>query len=439
MNKKRLFIRSAIAVAVAASSTSAFAAGFQLNGQSATGLGRAFAGDAVIADNASVMARNPAAMALFDSPELSLGVIAIDTDVQIKGGDYTYLDRMSLTQQGIQPVYSSTNLDDAQAGDISYVPNIFYVHPINEKFAVGAGIYSNFGTKTEFDTNFAANELGGLTDVKSVNFALSGSYRVNEQLSLGAGVDFIQGTGKLQRSGLDHLGELPVFGSSFESSVGDNMLNIDAEGTGFGWNAGVVYELSEKHRFGLSYRHSPDIKADGDTMVYKGEQLSGKLVLPLPDIAEFSGYHLLTNKFAMHYSVQWIEWSTFDQLATTDGTVLNEYNWQDGMHYSIGGTYYLNDAWTLRAGYMYDTSAQDQKKSISVPDSDRQWVSAGATFRATKNSTIDVGVTYLMGEDVKVSDTLSTEVGGQELTLSNVEATTRANAWLYGIQYSYKF
>ncbi len=66
MNKKRLFIRSAIAVAVAASSTSAFAAGFQLNAQSATGIGRAFAGDAVIADNASVMARNPAAMALFD-------------------------------------------------------------------------------------------------------------------------------------------------------------------------------------------------------------------------------------------------------------------------------------------------------------------------------------------------------------------------------------
>ncbi|MGL5250896.1 MAG: outer membrane protein transport protein, partial [Enterovibrio sp.] len=52
-------------------SSSAFAAGFQVNGQSATGLGRAFAGDAVIADNASVMARNPAAMSLFDRPQLS--------------------------------------------------------------------------------------------------------------------------------------------------------------------------------------------------------------------------------------------------------------------------------------------------------------------------------------------------------------------------------
>ncbi|MGF1765913.1 outer membrane protein transport protein [Enterovibrio makurazakiensis] len=425
MNKKRLFIRSAVAIAVAVSSTSALAAGFQLNGQSATGLGRAFAGDAVIADNASVMARNPAAMAMFDAPELSLGLIAIDTDVVVKGTTYSPI------------MLGERSLNDAQAGDISYVPNIFYVHPINDKFAVGAGIYSNFGTKTEFDTSYAANELGGLTDVKSVNFALSGSFRVNEQLSFGAGVDFIQGTGKLKRSGLEYVGQaIPPFADS----VGDNMLNIDAEGTGIGWNVGTVYEVNEKHRFGLSYRHSPDIKADGDTMIYKGEQLTGDLVLPLPDIAEFSGYHLLTNKFAMHYSVQWIEWSTFDKLATTDGVVLNEYNWQDGMHYSIGGTYYLNNDWTLRAGYMYDTSAQDQKKSISVPDSDRQWVSAGFTYQATKNSTIDFGLTYLMGQDVEVNDKLVTDLpGGGELQLSEINATTRANAWLYGVQYSYQF
>ncbi|MBV7298586.1 outer membrane protein transport protein [Enterovibrio paralichthyis] len=432
MNKKRLFIRSAVALAVAASSTSAMAAGFQLNGQSATGLGRAFAGDAVIADNAAVMARNPAAMAMFDAPELSLGLIAIDTDVQVKDATYSY--RKNLFQMS-----TPESIDTAQAGDISLVPNIFYVHPINDKFAVGAGIYSNFGTKTEFADNFPANELGGLTDVKSVNFALSGSYRINEQWSLGAGIDLIQGTGKLKRSGLDHLAKDPIIGGLVANSVGDNMLNIDAEGTGFGWNVGTVYELNEKHRFGLSYRHSPDIKASGDTMIFAGKQLDGDLVLRLPDIAEFSGYHLLTDKFAMHYSVQWIEWSTFDKLATSSGTVLNEYNWQDGMHYSIGGTYYLNNDWTLRAGYMYDTSAQDQKKSISVPDSDRQWFSAGFTYQATKNSTIDFGMTYLIGQDVEVKDTLSKEIGANELVLSTVEATTRANAWLYGIQYSYKF
>ncbi|MCV5232224.1 outer membrane protein transport protein, partial [Escherichia coli] len=64
------------------------AAGFQINAQSATGIGRAFAGDAVIADNASVMARNPAAMALFDKMELSLGFESITSMIEVKDAKY---------------------------------------------------------------------------------------------------------------------------------------------------------------------------------------------------------------------------------------------------------------------------------------------------------------------------------------------------------------
>ncbi|MFV0511773.1 MAG: outer membrane protein transport protein, partial [Shewanella algae] len=62
----KYFNKTLIAVSVALVSGQTLAAGFQLNSQSATGIGRAFAGDAVIADNASVLSRNPAAMALFD-------------------------------------------------------------------------------------------------------------------------------------------------------------------------------------------------------------------------------------------------------------------------------------------------------------------------------------------------------------------------------------
>ncbi|WP_279157615.1 outer membrane protein transport protein, partial [Photobacterium phosphoreum] len=75
MNKKQIFTRSVITVAIALASSQTMAAGFQLNAQSATGLGRAFSGDGVIADNASTMAKNAASMALFDAPALSLGVI----------------------------------------------------------------------------------------------------------------------------------------------------------------------------------------------------------------------------------------------------------------------------------------------------------------------------------------------------------------------------
>lgn len=413
MNKKRLFTKSMVAVAITMASQQVLAAGFQLNAQSATGLGRAFAGDAVIADNASAMARNAAAMSLFDAPAISLGINAIDTDIDVKDATYTSLN----------PNLSG-NLEDQSVGDTSYAPNIYYIHPINDKWAVGAGVYSNFGTKTEFSGDYPANEYGGLTDVKSVNFALSASYRFNQQWSVGGGLDVIYGSGKLQRTNQFLESVLPGEGP---------LVDIDADGIALGWNIGTVYELNENNRFGLSYRYSPELEADGD-MYYQtagGDISNEKLKMPLPDMAEFSGFHKLNDKFAVHYSVQWIGWSAFDKLVTTGGHELNSYEWKDGWHYAIGGTYYLNNDWTLRTGYMYDTSAQDELTSISVPDSDRQWFSGGFTYHLDSKSNIDVGVTYLIGDDVSVVEN-STGV-------TSIAATTRANALLYGIQYSRSF
>ncbi|HDM8135225.1 TPA: outer membrane protein transport protein [Vibrio harveyi] len=411
----RLFKKTLLAVTVAMASGQAMAAGFQLNAQSATGIGRAFAGDAVIADNASVMARNPAAMALFDKMELSLGFESITSIIEVK--DATY--RINNNEIPV------ANTDDV--GDTSIAPNIHLIVPVNDKFAWGVNAYSNFGTKTEFSDSYVATEYGGLTDVKSVNFGLAGSYRLNEQWSFGAGLDLIYGQGTMKRTASANL---PLVG-------GAKLLDVDkADGWAVGFNVGTVYELDENNRFGLSYRYSPEFEAkDG-----KGQ----KITLPLPDMAEFSGYHKITDtKFAVHYSIQYIGWSDFDKIdfdnlnqGLLGPTYSKDYQWQDGWHYAIGGTYYMNSDWTLRAGYMYDTSAQDNLTSISVPDSDRQWFSAGFTYHIDTKSNVDFGFTYLMGDDVKVNE--ETPIAPPLLT-TGVSATTHADAILFGLQYSRSF
>lgn len=411
----RLFKKTLLAVTVAMASGQAMAAGFQLNAQSATGIGRAFAGDAVIADNASVMARNPAAMALFDKTELSLGFESITSMIEVK--DATY--RINNNEIPV------ANTDDV--GDTSIAPNIHLIVPVNDKFAWGVNAYSNFGTKTEFSDNYVATEYGGLTDVKSVNFGLAGSYRLNEQWSFGAGLDLIYGQGTMKRTASANL---PLVG-------GAKLLDVDkADGWAVGFNVGTVYELDENNRFGLSYRYSPEFEAKDD----KGQ----KITLPLPDMAEFSGYHKITDtKFAVHYSIQYIGWSDFDKIdfdnlnqGLLGPTYSKDYQWQDGWHYAIGGTYYMNPDWTLRAGYMYDTSAQDNLTSISVPDSDRQWFSAGFTYHIDTKSNVDFGFTYLMGDDVKVNE--ETPIAPPLLT-TGVSATTHADAILFGLQYSRSF
>lgn len=236
-------------------------------------------------------------------------------------------------------------------------------------------------------------------------------------------MDLIYGQGTLKRSLSPTLG-------------GSKVVDINkADGFGVGFNVGTVYELDENNRFGLSYRYSPEITAkDGNKEVK----------LPLPDLAEFSGYHHIENTaFAVHYSIQYIGWSAFDKLEFKNQSINEKsYQWQDGWHYSIGGTYYLNRDWTLRAGYMYDTSAQDKITSISVPDSDRQWLSAGFTYHIDDKSNIDLGLTYLMGKDVKVNENTKNPffgAPGQPEYLSSISGTTHADAILFGLQYSRTF
>ncbi|KOY36450.1 outer membrane protein transport protein [Vibrio parahaemolyticus] len=414
----RLFKKTLLAVTVAFASGQSMAAGFQINAQSATGIGRAFAGDAVIADNASVMARNPAAMALFDKMELSLGFESITSMIEVKDANY----------RGITaPLGKSSNYDDA--GDTSIAPNIHLIVPVNDKFAWGVNAYSNFGTKTEFDNSFVAKEYGGLTDVKSANFGLAGSYRLNEQWSFGAGLDLIYGQGTMKR----------------EHALLGTLVDVDeADGWAVGFNVGTVFELDKNNRFGLAYRHSPEMEAKDD----KGQ----KITLPLPDMAEFSGYHKIQDtKFAVHYSIQYIGWETFDQIEFTNlsssplgSSYDKQYQWQDGWHYSIGGTYYLNNNWTLRAGYMYDTSAQADLTSVSVPDSDRQWLSTGFTYHIDSKSNVDFGFTYLMGKDVDVNESTPNPMYDptnpqSPKNISSLSATTRADAILFGLQYSRSF
>lgn len=68
MSQKTLFKQTALAVAVAIVSTSAWSAGFQLNEFSSSGLGRAYSGEGAIADDAGNASRNPALIMMFDRP-----------------------------------------------------------------------------------------------------------------------------------------------------------------------------------------------------------------------------------------------------------------------------------------------------------------------------------------------------------------------------------
>lgn len=379
------------------------AAGFQLNAQSATGLGRAFAGDAVIADSAAIVAKNSAAMAYIEQPTLSVGAIYIDSGIDVSSVSYT-------------PKFSDTKtLDDQSLDAGTLVPNIHYVHPIEgSKFTLGATVHSNFGTDVEFVNSFEADEFGGKTALSSINVGFAVAYEISEKLNLGAGIDVIYGEGEISRQGL---------------------LGVDADGFGLGANIGATYQVNENNKFGISYRYSPDIEVEGDIWML-GSGTAEKMNVPLPDTLEFSGWHQLNEQWAFHYSLQWVNWSEFDSL-TSDSydDSIKEYQWKDAGHVSVGGTYTMLKDIVLRAGYMYDISPTDELTSLSIPDVNRHWLTVGGTYSFTAATSVDVGVGFIIGESQDIDENLTTIPG----TSSNITADVTADALLLGVQYQHRF
>lgn len=423
-----------LAAGLSCLSLNTLAAAFQLSEHSASGLGRAFAGDAAIAENASVVARNPALMSQFSENQLSVVGTYIVPDVSLTGES--------------APVYSNaSSLDDDSIAPEAFVPAAYYVMPIDDKFAVGFGLFSNFGLSTEFDEDYAAGQLAGKTEIVTVNFNTSVSYKVNEQLTIAGGLNAVYADATITR----HLGDLSnglaAQGLIFPAST--TALDLEGDDYGYGYNLDVAYDLDENSRFGFHYRSKVDITFDGTYSnelplipgVFdngqSGEVQPGTVELELPAIAEFSGSHKLDEKWGLHYSVMWTDWSSFERLeafvpSQDEAVFEKEENFSDSFRYAIGADYQLNAKVKLRAGIAYDETPTDsQLLSISIPDTNRLWLSAGANYSLNDSSSIDLGLSVIRGQDRTFTE--ADDAGGVW------EFSSEGNAFIFAAQYNYAF
>ncbi|MBE0358149.1 outer membrane protein transport protein [Pseudoalteromonas aliena] len=423
------FTKTLIAVSLAFVSADTFAAAFQLAEQNASGLGRAYAGEASIADDASVVARNPALMTLFKNKQFSVAAISVIPDVSLEGTG---------TNNGLQ----ASVLDEDSIVPSAIVPAGYFTMPVNDKVSVGFGVFSNFGLATEFDNDYAAGQIAGETEILTVNMNASVAYKVSEQFSFGVGLNAVYAEAKIIRK--FGASPLPIPASA-------DAVNLEGDDVGYGLNIGLMYQLDENSRFGFNYRTETDITFEGD---YSNELpsafipggLDGKLVLPgsveiaLPAIAEFSGSHQLDDKLGLHYSVLWTGWSSFDsleaQVTSPTGNKFSAFekteDFSDSMRYSIGSDYQLNENILLRAGVAFDESPVSQTHlSISIPDTDRFWFSFGGNYTIDQNSNVDLGVSVLRG---KTQNFTEEDKLGSEWSFES-----KGHAVLIGAQYNYKF
>lgn len=417
---KKLYLMTALAVILSAHNANA--AGYQLNEFSAAGLGRSFAGIGVVGDDFSALGYNPAGMTAQKRSGVQVGLAL--TEIAAKAKSEQGTDKMDYFVP---------------------LPSIMGQYNYNNKWFFGAGVYVPYGLSTKYkhDSHVAQYEPVGVrkSELEVVDANLSTAYRFDMGLSLGASaiLRYIKGqlTSNINNMPMEQLGGLPVNGSS----------DYRVKGWTQSWQLGAMYDFDENTRLGLAYRFKSTQHAHGKEYVYMEADLSAlgmgiqgmmnryeTMADPeLPASWILSGYHKWSDTWATEATVKYIQWHRFYEFPAHSyaGDHSVEYRWKDSWTFALGQEYFANENWTFRAGTAWDQAptANNNFRTNRIPDSDRIWLSAGASY-TNGHHQVDFGYAFLTMMHGRVRDHYQ---GG------DLDAKYHNHSNMFALTYQYKF
>jgi len=394
------------------------ASGFQIREQSGSKLGNSFAGAGSEASDPSVMFYNPAGMTRLSGNQATVA-------------GHLIIPEIEFDNQGSQNV---TGNNGGNAVGVFFLPNAYVFYDVAEDYKFGFSINSPFGLETDYKDGFIGRYQGSESALQTISFGPNFAFKVSDDWSLGAGVYmqhlFIRLNQDLRFSAL----------GPFEDGQGV----LEGDSTRPHFTIGAMYEPTDTTRFGMTYRSETQHRVTGTARftnptpaptagAFVQTPLEAEAILP--ESLLFSAYHELDDRWAIMTDIEWTRWSRLQNIVVDFANPLQtdqhlRFDWESSIFYSVGANYKLNDEWLLRTGVAYDESPQNSNdRTPRVPDSNRTWLSIGATYSGLEDFVLDAGYTHIFVDDANVrrqNDTSTDLLIGQyqsNIDILSVQAT----------------
>jgi len=314
--------------------------------------------------------------------------------------------------------------------------------------------------------------------VKTMNVNPSVAFKVSDMISIGGGISYQKVDAELTQAvnvtavmGLAaQTGAIPaalvpsVLGASL--GVSDGLATLKGNDSAYGYNLGIMLNLSPVTRLGFSYRSAIEYTVEGDVSFnlptvpvtstatgaiaavlaaaqQPGQRLASgaiKASLKMPDSFSLSAASDVNPQLQLLADVSWTGWSNIPKLefVRSDGTVLTsvDYSWKDTWRYSLGANYKLNDKFMLRGGVAFDESPMDTAhRTPRLPDGDRTWLSIGTRYLVQPNMALDFGYTHIFVKDPRIDNR------NDGLTAQNalIDGTYSSSVDIFSASLSYTF
>lgn len=420
---QKIFVFLTALVWLICSHSPAQGAGFALfqQGTAAMAQGNAFVAEA---SDASAIFYNPAGLNQLKRPQFYQGFFLNHPDREFDNG---------------RGQFSETN------HRFYKTMTVYFAAPINERIAVGLGMFSPFGSGTAWPPTWAGRYLTTFSSLQTYNLNPVISVKLLQSLSLAAGFDVLWSTVKLKR-------KVPVSAGGVQFPDGESTLNGD--GTGFGYNIGLLFEPVTWMKLGVSYRSEIKVTHFGDLSIFlpvaTGQStIPGSASLTYPPSVTFGISCSYFKPFAFEFDTTWTGWSTYDQLkinlhqptlvnGVLTQTIVTPKNWRDAWAFRFGGSYEVKEGMKIRAGYIYDlTPVPDNTFDPQLPDANRHIFTVGGDLKI-KRFTLGIAYNYILSENRTKNNSIT--FNGVPLPAS-AQANGRysSDAHSLGLSWSFQF
>ncbi|MFT6387122.1 MAG: long-chain fatty acid transport protein [Cellvibrionaceae bacterium] len=396
------------------------AGGYRVAIQGQKALGMAHAGVAMT-DSAEAVFFNPAAM------------IQLDSNLQVTSG--------------LALIYTKNRYQNTDTGSYSQTDtplgtpvNFFVASKISPNLSVGFGLYTPYGSKVEWETDWVGSHLVNNIDLQSIFLQPTVAYKVNDKFSVGGGPIIAISSVELNRN----------LNTSLQDENGDRS-NVTIEDSGiidYGYSLGVFFKLTDKLNYGINYRSEIIVKSEGDAdfenlpaALSAAAQNGGYTAkLPLPAELTLGLTYQLNEKALLAFDYNYTFWDVYKDLtfnfdslnAPFPNPSSNPRNYKNSSTYRLGLQYQQNAKLQLRGGIYYDqTPIRDGYFAPETPRGDSLGFTAGMTLQLSKNLEMDVSGLYLYFDEEENSYDFSSE--GQ------FAGEYKVSAWALGLGVSYQF
>ena len=431
-------------------STAAHAGSFQLNEASAKSLARSNAGDASANKDASATYYNPALLTDVKKTQFLVGA----TDYVIRGE----FSKFSATDAAGQPLTGDNggNMGRHNRLGAGQTPILSMALPLTDRTVFGIGVNVPFGLTTGYDGTSVLRYQAQYTSISVNNINPSVGYKVSDGFSIGFGLDFAKAEAKLSNQ-IDYgavcysqLGPATCNGLGLYPQSHDGFFQVQGNDWGYGWNAGIAWQHGGT-TIGLTYRSRLFFNLSGSAQFNNApailqstgafQNTGAHAKLDLPDTLDLSATQDIGPAWKVSGTVRYVRWSTFQGLtlnydnANQPPTTIT-YDYRNTWFAGVGADWRLNEMWTLHGGVAYDESpVQDRYRDPRLPDANRRWLSVGATWNLSKDSSISFGWAHLfMNSHIPMSNGPTQATSG-----STVIGQWSDNADLFSIDYQVGF